>query len=167
MPTPRSRPQRRRDTEHRLTHDIDVWVASASADGAPYLVPLSFDWDGEALRQVGLMPRPRRSTGTATPAASRFTRAEAKSHRCRGSKDRVRLGARFPGEPGEYAGHEEAAREGRVRLLHDRRPAAGFDARCPEVDRDIERARGRPNDDERERELPHGLGNSREHGSAE
>jgi hypothetical protein len=46
---PRSRAQRRRDTEHRLTHDIDVWVASASADGAPYLVPLSFDWDGEAL----------------------------------------------------------------------------------------------------------------------
>lgn len=40
---------RSRDTEHRLTHDIDVWVASASADGAPYLVPLSFDWDGEAL----------------------------------------------------------------------------------------------------------------------
>jgi hypothetical protein len=46
---PRSRAQRRRDTEHRLTHDQDVWVASASADGAPYLVPLSFDWDGEAL----------------------------------------------------------------------------------------------------------------------
>ena len=46
---PRSRAQRRRDTEHRLTHDKDVWVASASADGAPYLVPLSFDWDGEAL----------------------------------------------------------------------------------------------------------------------
>ena len=46
---PRSRAQRRRDTEHRLTHDIDVWVASASADGAPYLVPLSFDWDGEAV----------------------------------------------------------------------------------------------------------------------
>ena len=45
----RSRPQRRRDTEHRLTNDIDVWVASASPDGAPYLVPLSFDWDGEAL----------------------------------------------------------------------------------------------------------------------
>ena len=43
---PRSRAQRRRDTEHRLTHDVDVWVASASADGAPYLVPLSFDWDG-------------------------------------------------------------------------------------------------------------------------
>jgi hypothetical protein len=46
---PRSRAQRRRDTEHRLTQDVDLWVASASADGAPYLVPLSFDWDGEAL----------------------------------------------------------------------------------------------------------------------
>jgi len=46
---PRSRAQRRRDTEHRLAHDTDAWVASASADGMPYLVPLSFDWDGEAL----------------------------------------------------------------------------------------------------------------------
>ncbi|MEU8121484.1 pyridoxamine 5'-phosphate oxidase family protein [Spirillospora sp. NPDC049024] len=44
----RTRAERRRDTEHRLTHDVDVWVASASPDGAPYLVPLSFDWDGEA-----------------------------------------------------------------------------------------------------------------------
>ena len=34
---------------HRLAHDVDVWVATASTDGAPYLVPLSFDWDGEAV----------------------------------------------------------------------------------------------------------------------
>ena len=46
---PRPRADRRRDTEHRLTNDVDVWVASASADGLPYLVPLSFDWDGEAV----------------------------------------------------------------------------------------------------------------------
>jgi hypothetical protein len=46
---PRSRGQRRRDTDHRLTHDVDLWVATASADGAPYMVPLSFDWDGDAL----------------------------------------------------------------------------------------------------------------------
>jgi hypothetical protein len=46
---PRPGPARRRDTEHRLSHDVDLWMASASADGAPYLVPLSFDWDGEAL----------------------------------------------------------------------------------------------------------------------
>ncbi|MGE5136668.1 MAG: pyridoxamine 5'-phosphate oxidase family protein [Gemmatimonadota bacterium] len=45
----RAAAERRRDTEHRLTHDVDVWLASASADGAPYLVPLSFDWDGETL----------------------------------------------------------------------------------------------------------------------
>jgi hypothetical protein len=46
---PRSRAARRRDTEQRLASDVDLWVASASPDGAPYLVPLSFDWDGEAL----------------------------------------------------------------------------------------------------------------------
>jgi Pyridoxamine 5'-phosphate oxidase len=45
----RSRAERRSDTERRLDHDVDVWVASASPDGVPYLVPLSFDWDGEAL----------------------------------------------------------------------------------------------------------------------
>ncbi|QFG23983.1 pyridoxamine 5'-phosphate oxidase family protein [Actinomadura sp. WMMB 499] len=46
---PRTRARRRRDTEHRLGHDVDIWVATASPDGAPYMVPLSFDWDGEAL----------------------------------------------------------------------------------------------------------------------
>jgi len=46
---PRSRAERRRDTERRLADDVDLWLASASAGGAPYLVPLSFDWDGEAL----------------------------------------------------------------------------------------------------------------------
>jgi hypothetical protein len=46
---PRSRPQRRHDIGHRLTHDEEVWVASASADSAPHLAPQSFDWDGEAL----------------------------------------------------------------------------------------------------------------------
>jgi hypothetical protein len=47
--TIRSRAQRQRDTEDRLNNDVDLWVASASADGVPYLVPLSFDWDGTAL----------------------------------------------------------------------------------------------------------------------
>jgi hypothetical protein len=63
---PRSRAQRR-DTEHRLTHDIDVWVASALADSAPYLVPLSFDWDGEAL----LVATPTDSPTGRNPAATR------------------------------------------------------------------------------------------------
>ena len=67
---PRSRSERRRDTEHRLIHDIDVWVASASADGAPYLVPLSFDWDGEAL----LIATPADSPTGRNLAATRFVR---------------------------------------------------------------------------------------------
>ncbi len=67
---PRPRAQRRSDTEHRLTHDVDVWVATASADGAPYLVPLSFDWDGEAL----LMATPASSPTGKNLAATRVVR---------------------------------------------------------------------------------------------
>ena len=67
---PRSPAQRRRDTEHRLTHDVDVWVASASPDGAPYLVPLSFDWDGEAL----LVATPANSPTGRNLAATRTVR---------------------------------------------------------------------------------------------
>ncbi|MFE7929222.1 pyridoxamine 5'-phosphate oxidase family protein [Streptomyces sp. NPDC057456] len=67
---PRSRAQRRHDTEHRLTHDVDVWVASASADGAPYLVPLSFDWDGHAL----LAATPTNSPTGRNLAATRVAR---------------------------------------------------------------------------------------------
>jgi hypothetical protein len=67
---PRPRARRRRDTEHRLTHDVDVWVASASVDGAPYLVPLSFDWDGEAL----LLATPADSPTGRNLAATRSAR---------------------------------------------------------------------------------------------
>jgi hypothetical protein len=47
--TIRSREHRRRDTEQQLRTDVDLWVASASPDVDPYLIPLSFDWDGESL----------------------------------------------------------------------------------------------------------------------
>ena len=67
---PRSRAQRRRDTEQRLAHDIDLWVASASADGEPWLVPLSFDWDGEAL----LVATPTNSPTGRNLAATRAVR---------------------------------------------------------------------------------------------
>jgi hypothetical protein len=66
----RSRAQRRRDTEHRLAHDVDVWVATASPDGVPYLVPLSFIWDGEAL----LLATPAGSATGRNLAASRTVR---------------------------------------------------------------------------------------------
>jgi hypothetical protein len=67
---PRSRAERRRDTEHRLARDVDVWVASASPDGAPHLVPLSFDWDGEAL----LLATPAESPTGRNLAAGRTAR---------------------------------------------------------------------------------------------
>jgi nitroimidazol reductase NimA-like FMN-containing flavoprotein (pyridoxamine 5'-phosphate oxidase superfamily) len=51
-------------------HDIDVWVASASSDGTPYLVPLSFDWDGEAL----LLATPTDSPTARNLTASRTVR---------------------------------------------------------------------------------------------
>ena len=47
---PRSRQQRQHDTRTRLDQDIDAWVATAGpAGGTPYLVPLSFLWDGHTL----------------------------------------------------------------------------------------------------------------------
>ena len=65
---PRSREQRRRDAEQRLSADVDVWVATASPEGAPYLVPLSFDWDGQALLLA---------TAVATPTARNLTAARS------------------------------------------------------------------------------------------
>ena len=41
--------ERKRDALHRLAHDIDLWVATAGSDGIPYLVPLSYLWDGATL----------------------------------------------------------------------------------------------------------------------
>src|SRR5690606_36949659 len=68
--SPRTPAQRRRDTEQRLATDVDVWVASASPDGTPHLVPLSFDWDGEAV----LLATPTHSRTGRNLAASRTVR---------------------------------------------------------------------------------------------
>jgi pyridoxamine 5'-phosphate oxidase-like protein len=45
----RPREQRIRDALELLKTEVDVWVATASGAGKPYLVPLSFYWDGDAL----------------------------------------------------------------------------------------------------------------------
>ena len=44
LPPPRSTGERVRDVVARLTADVDLWVATASAAGDPYLIPLSFLW---------------------------------------------------------------------------------------------------------------------------
>ena len=49
MDPARSPEQRKRDTLALLEREVDVWVASASADGEAMLVPLSFVWDGRRL----------------------------------------------------------------------------------------------------------------------
>ncbi|MFI2782815.1 pyridoxamine 5'-phosphate oxidase family protein [Streptomyces sp. ALB3] len=41
--------QRKQDVFDRLEKDEDVWVATASPDGLPCLVPLSFVWDRGTL----------------------------------------------------------------------------------------------------------------------
>jgi hypothetical protein len=67
----RSAEQRTKDTLHRLEHDVDAWVATADgASGTPYLVPLSFLWNGSYLL-------------FATPASSPTGRNLAASGRAR------------------------------------------------------------------------------------
>ncbi|WP_030171839.1 pyridoxamine 5'-phosphate oxidase family protein [Spirillospora albida] len=62
MQAPRTLEQRIKDTQGRLETDTDLWVATADPEtGAPYLVPLSFLWDGETLL-------------ISTPASSRTAR---------------------------------------------------------------------------------------------
>jgi nitroimidazol reductase NimA-like FMN-containing flavoprotein (pyridoxamine 5'-phosphate oxidase superfamily) len=48
-PPPRPTAERRRDVFAHLTDDIDLWLATASADGEAHLVPLSFVWHRERI----------------------------------------------------------------------------------------------------------------------
>jgi hypothetical protein len=62
MSSPRSLEQRKRDALDRLARDVDAWVATADpTSGTPYLVPLSFLWDGATML-------------IATPASSQTSR---------------------------------------------------------------------------------------------
>src|SRR5437868_6791223 len=47
-----------RDTLARLEHDIDLWMATADPAGTPYLVPLSFLWDGQTVLIATLADSP-------------------------------------------------------------------------------------------------------------
>lgn len=46
---PRDPSQRKADVLNLLETEEDAWVPSADTAGTPYLVPLSFYWDGNAL----------------------------------------------------------------------------------------------------------------------
>ncbi|TDD33577.1 pyridoxamine 5'-phosphate oxidase family protein [Actinomadura sp. KC06] len=50
LPPARTPEQRKHDVLDRLGRDVDAWVATADPrTGAPYMVPLSFLWDGSSL----------------------------------------------------------------------------------------------------------------------
>jgi hypothetical protein len=50
IPPPRTQQRRKQDALNRLERDTDAWVATADkGSGTPYLVPLSFLWDGSTL----------------------------------------------------------------------------------------------------------------------
>ncbi|MGW1953078.1 pyridoxamine 5'-phosphate oxidase family protein [Streptomyces sp. NPDC001920] len=65
---PRAPAQRKHDLLARLEKEMDVWVATAGADGVPCLVPLWFLWDGEC---VWLATRPGTPTGRNLSAGGR------------------------------------------------------------------------------------------------
>ena len=47
--TVRSRAERIADARRRLAFDPNVWIATASPDGVPHVVPLSLAWIDEAI----------------------------------------------------------------------------------------------------------------------
>jgi hypothetical protein len=50
VPPPRTKQERKHDALNRLAHEVDAWVATADREsGTPYMVPLSFLWDGSTL----------------------------------------------------------------------------------------------------------------------
>jgi hypothetical protein len=56
---PRTPQQRKQDTIELLEREVDAWVATADAKArAPYLVPLSFLWDGQTLLFATLAESP-------------------------------------------------------------------------------------------------------------
>ncbi|MFF1838093.1 pyridoxamine 5'-phosphate oxidase family protein [Streptomyces sp. NPDC058231] len=65
----RSREQRKQDVFGRLEKDEDAWVATASADGAPTLVPLSFVWDRGTLLMATRRTNPTARNVTPTGQA--------------------------------------------------------------------------------------------------
>lgn len=72
----RSLEERTRDTMHRLEHDVDAWVVTADGEGGtPYLVPLSFLWEGATLLVATPGGRPARRDATCWPPAGVVGRA--------------------------------------------------------------------------------------------
>ena len=58
---------RKQDTLNRLEKDVDAWVSTASLDGTPYLMPLSFLWSDGTLAAVDVTDQPDGAEPTGNP----------------------------------------------------------------------------------------------------
>ena len=110
MEPARSAEQRKRDVIALLEREVDVWVASASAQGEAMLVPLSFAWDGGRLTM---------STPLASRTARNLIRAEVARVALGGTRDVVLIDGTLEVIP---LGTEPELEEAHAR-------AAGFDPR--------------------------------------
>jgi len=66
----RSIEERARHVIERLEGDADVWIATASRDGRPHLVPLSLYWDGTRI----VVTNPKSSATTANVVSTGIAR---------------------------------------------------------------------------------------------
>lgn len=107
---PRSRAERTRDALAKLASEVDLWIASADAEGRAHLVPLSYHWDGTALT-------------VATPRASRTARNLLRAGRARVALGPTRDVLILEGTV------EELARGVDPGLEDDHAQATGFDPR--------------------------------------
>ena len=112
---PRPRAERRRDALAKLRSEVDLWVASADAEGRAHLVPLSYHWDGSAII-------------VATPRASRTARNLLRSGRARVALGPTRDVLILEGAV------EELARGVDPRLEDEHAQATGFDPRTEPED---------------------------------
>jgi general stress protein 26 len=107
----RSLAERTADVRRLLATEVDCWVASASADGEAYLLPLSFYWDGTRL-------------ALATPGHSRTARNLRRAGHARlalgGTRDVVIVEGPV----------QELAADADPQLADAHAVAAGFDARA-------------------------------------
>lgn len=61
--------QKKSDSLHRLERDKDLWIASTNLKGDPYLVPLSFWWNGISLFISTVLKNPTAKNIVATGKA--------------------------------------------------------------------------------------------------
>jgi hypothetical protein len=104
---------RKQDTLRRLEQDIDAWVSTATLDGTPYLMPLSFLWSNETLLLSTARTNPTARNLIANPVVQ-LTLGEV--------RDVIHVtGASAVVEPSEAEGDAFAAKAG-----FDPRPLANY-----------------------------------------